>query len=245
MSDFNQELAMSLLQVEEEYPVSLDDAWQWLGYAKKHNAKEKLVNNFEEGIDYVIPLPQEREFRPQGGFSNREDIYLTVDCFKQLGMMAGTSKGKEVRRYFINCEKQLKNQMQQTNQLIISEQVVLQLSSFIAEQRALNSDLMERTKKLDDLNHASTTHKGARAVIDAELNEEYSEEDGFVSVDQYLLSIGLIEVESTAKNAIKRRAAGFYRADKHKEPKKVKGRNVFVGADIEYVRQAVKSVLNL
>lgn len=68
MSDFNQDLAMSLLQMTNEYPVSLDDAWQWLGYAKKQNAKEKLVNNFDNGIDYFIQVPQDREFRPQGGF---------------------------------------------------------------------------------------------------------------------------------------------------------------------------------
>lgn len=37
-----------------------------------------------------------------------ESIYLTVDCFKTWAMMANTAQGKVVRRYFLNCEKQLK-----------------------------------------------------------------------------------------------------------------------------------------
>lgn len=34
---------------------------------------------------------------------------LTVDCFKSLGMMAGTEQGKKIRRYFLECERQLKH----------------------------------------------------------------------------------------------------------------------------------------
>ena len=41
----------------------------------------------------------------QGGGSGMEDIRLNIDCFKSLGMMAGTQKGKEVRRYFLECER--------------------------------------------------------------------------------------------------------------------------------------------
>lgn len=44
----------------------------------------------------------------QGGRSS--DLYgLSINCFKELGMMAGTEKGREVRRYFIDCEQMLKD----------------------------------------------------------------------------------------------------------------------------------------
>ena len=44
---------------------------------------------------------------PEGGRPS-EFIKLTIDCFKSFGMMAGTEKGKEIRRYFLMCERQLK-----------------------------------------------------------------------------------------------------------------------------------------
>ena len=44
---------------------------------------------------------------PEGGRPS-VSYYLTNNCFKELCMMAGTKKGKEVRRYYLDCEKQLK-----------------------------------------------------------------------------------------------------------------------------------------
>lgn len=45
---------------------------------------------------------------PTGGRPS-EQLYLTVDCFKQLCMMANTEKGREVRKYFLECERKLKD----------------------------------------------------------------------------------------------------------------------------------------
>lgn len=35
---------------------------------------------------------------------------LTIDCAKEIAMVEGNAKGKQARQYFIECEKQLKNQ---------------------------------------------------------------------------------------------------------------------------------------
>jgi hypothetical protein len=51
---FNQESAIALYQSNDEFPVNLDDAWQWLRYAKKQNAKDKLIRNFDNGLDFDI-----------------------------------------------------------------------------------------------------------------------------------------------------------------------------------------------
>ena len=37
-----------------------------------------------------------------------ELILLTIDCFKSLGMMAGTEQGKVIRKYFLECERIVK-----------------------------------------------------------------------------------------------------------------------------------------
>jgi phage anti-repressor protein len=109
-NNFSIELAKELVESNEQFPVDFDKAWQWLGYAKKQNAKDKLIRNFDKDFDYR--LTQMRETKQDGSFSHYyERIELTTECFKSLGMMAGTKKGKEVRRYFLDCEKQLKDKL--------------------------------------------------------------------------------------------------------------------------------------
>jgi phage anti-repressor protein len=104
MIDFSTETAITLLNSTDEHPVNFDDAWQWLGYSNKQAAKKKLTRNFEENEDYLtkwMNVPHSNGLTA----SRTEFIYLTVDCLKSLGMMAGTEKGKQIRKYFIECEK--------------------------------------------------------------------------------------------------------------------------------------------
>ncbi|MGL6342712.1 MAG: GIY-YIG nuclease family protein [Waterburya sp.] len=51
---FTQETANNLFNSSEQFPVDFDDAWRWLEYSKKDKAKDYLIANLEEGIDYVI-----------------------------------------------------------------------------------------------------------------------------------------------------------------------------------------------
>lgn len=112
MVTFSLELAQQLYNSDQEYPVSFNDAWQWLEHSRKDNAKRHfLMCGFTEDVDYR--LLKVEESAPSGGLTHREDIDLTVDCFKMWGMMTGTEKGKEIRKYFLQCEKQLKEILRQ------------------------------------------------------------------------------------------------------------------------------------
>ena len=101
--NFSQNLAMVMVQSTESFPVDFDNAWKWIGWTRKSTAKKTLTNNFVEGVDFCRKGCKS----PTGGRSSQL-ILLTVDCFKSLGMMAGTEKGKEIRQYFLKCEKQAK-----------------------------------------------------------------------------------------------------------------------------------------
>jgi len=95
-----------LLQSTKEFPVDFDEAWQWIGYGRKGAAKEALLNaGFFLGIDFRV-FPNIRK-NPKGGRPS-EVIRLTVDCFKSFAMMAGTDQGRQVRQYFLKCERDLK-----------------------------------------------------------------------------------------------------------------------------------------
>ena len=45
-----------------------------------------------------------------GGHSTRLEYALTIDAAKELSMVEGNERGKEARKYFIACEKKLKEQ---------------------------------------------------------------------------------------------------------------------------------------
>jgi len=65
--------------------------------------------DFVENTDFLV-LPQKGE-NPKGGRPAVE-YHFTIDAGKHIAMMAGTPKGKEVRQYFIECEKAAKSKSQ-------------------------------------------------------------------------------------------------------------------------------------
>lgn len=107
MNDFNIELAKLYYESTEDYPVNFDDAWQWLGYSRKDNAKKVLVKNFQRNLDYSAELRNQPN-TSASGFTQVEILMLTNDCFRSLGMLAQTEKGKEIRKYYLQVEKAYK-----------------------------------------------------------------------------------------------------------------------------------------
>ncbi len=90
----------------EKYPVIFTDFVKWVGYSRKDNAKRTLVENFVENIDFGVFLNIEENPNSLGGRPS-EIIKLTTDCAKSFAMLAQTERGKEVRKYFLKCEKEL------------------------------------------------------------------------------------------------------------------------------------------
>ena len=100
MSEFNISLAQQFVESDDPFPVDFDLAWQWMGYSTKQKALSTLKNNFDLGTDFLT-----KGLKTSSGGRPSELIVLSVDCFKSMGMMAGTAKGKEIRKYFLECER--------------------------------------------------------------------------------------------------------------------------------------------
>ncbi len=103
---------------EEQYVVSARDLYEKLGIKKDFSDWIKIQIQrgfFEENIDFVtVPLKGESEkvtLYSNGLYRNEVrshsvDYILTLDTAKDLAMIPESRKGQEVRKYFIQVEKE-------------------------------------------------------------------------------------------------------------------------------------------
>lgn len=73
-----------------EYPISLDNIWKFMGFANKGNAKSCLTNNFIEGKHYQkVFLPRKKN---SNGGRPDETIMLSTNTFKSFCLIAKTKE---------------------------------------------------------------------------------------------------------------------------------------------------------
>jgi len=79
---------------------------------------------FAENQDYLLAKSGE-QVPHQGGLRtvSRIDYFLTIDMAKELAMVERTAKGRQARRYFLDCERQLR-QLQQSIPVSLTRQPV-------------------------------------------------------------------------------------------------------------------------
>lgn len=118
IAQFDHELFIQNLNSPNPFPWDFDLVWELLGYSRKDNAKRVLESNLEEGFDFSA---SKRKTSKEGG-RPADVIMLSHDAFKHMAMMAGTDTGKQVRKYFIQCEQELmirraNDQLEQTKRI--------------------------------------------------------------------------------------------------------------------------------
>ena len=80
--------------------INLENISKWLE-TKKGDLKETLLNSYKLKVDYII---NKTDSNGKKG-APREEILLTVKCFKLLCMQSRTKKAVEVREYFYALEE--------------------------------------------------------------------------------------------------------------------------------------------
>ncbi len=69
---------------------------------------------FVENVDFLI-ISQNRETTDKDGklkVSVAKEYYITLDMAKELAMVENNDKGREARKYFIECEKKLRKSIE-------------------------------------------------------------------------------------------------------------------------------------
>ncbi len=99
-------LIKSVIGDEEVNAVSARELHKALELKKDFTDWAKqILPDFIQDIDFI-------EVHSKVNINNVKitEYYFSLDMAKQVAMLTRTAKGKEVRLYFIECEKQLKNQ---------------------------------------------------------------------------------------------------------------------------------------
>ena len=127
-----------------DFPINLENVFGMIGFANKGNAKKTLESNFTINEDYKITLVNTQKRKNEGGF-NKENIMLNIETMKSLCMIAKTSQGKEMRKYYMKLEnihnKIIKKEIENTkillqekdNQLLIKETNIEELENTVDE----------------------------------------------------------------------------------------------------------------
>lgn len=98
--------------------VNATDLWGQLGkpqgkladWVKRKITEKKTKSKvliFTEDKDYMA-ISQKCEIANTGGFKERKEYFLTIDCAKNVSMMENTDSGSLCRQYFILMEKAVK-----------------------------------------------------------------------------------------------------------------------------------------
>ena len=114
-----------------------------------------LKYGFEKGIDFM-ESKKIYTANQYGGEKELEDYVITIDMAKELCMLQKSEIGREFRKYFIECEKQLKEVKQKQDSYTIQNPIE-RAKRWIEEQEeklrleAENKILDEQVKQLSPL----------------------------------------------------------------------------------------------
>lgn len=108
-----------------------------------------LKYGFIEGVDFRTNLCESNGGRP------KKDYILSLDCAKSIAMVQRSEKGRMIRAYFIDCERQLKSQTTEQIEVLKTEigiyrrmeQIRSARRLFNAEMRVLKENLKQLISK--------------------------------------------------------------------------------------------------
>lgn len=157
--------------------VNARDLWQFVG--SKRDFPTWIRDRFEkygfvEGSDYLIHKSGD-QVPHQGGVRNVTitDYFLTIAVAKELAMVENNDKGREVRRYFIDCERLAKakaavpSETDIINSLNDPALIRSVLLNYVEKVIALESTVKEQAPKVAALDRICTFSEGSMCVTDA------------------------------------------------------------------------------
>jgi phage anti-repressor protein len=123
-----------------EFSVDGKRLHQWLGVGARFNMwVARRIKSLElvEGVDFILLRNEQNEIN---------EFRVTIPIAKEIGMAERNAKGKEVRRYFLNCERVALVEYPKVVQELIAAQQAL-----YDAQRSLESIQMKMNRPKKEL----------------------------------------------------------------------------------------------
>ena len=134
--------------------IDARDIHRELGVNKKFSdwIKQQIVRaDLIENEDYIKVHLKGNDINQQlTNVGDRIDYFITLDVGKNLAMMSNCQKGKDVRKYFIMCEKELRKNHPTTYLEAIKALVVKEEERLELENKINNSTLFSNKEKAYD-----------------------------------------------------------------------------------------------
>lgn len=90
--------------------VNARDEWKWLEVKQEfsHWIKQRIHDGlFEEGVDYITVRIKKLVDKINGLETTMIEYHISLEMAKHIAMMERNAKGRQARKYFIACEKEL------------------------------------------------------------------------------------------------------------------------------------------
>ncbi|EHY9325211.1 antA/AntB antirepressor family protein [Campylobacter coli] len=137
--------------------------------------------NFIENQDYIIEIVYTKG-RP------RKEYYVTLDMAKELCMVENNEKGRQARRYFIECEKRLKNLEQEKMQKLAFHQSLGYKSQLKQQKEKYENEIKALKYDLEHKNELSFKRKLSQKEL-LELRKILARDYGILCIKEWEMSL--------------------------------------------------------
>jgi phage anti-repressor protein len=146
---------------EEVNAVDARQLHEWLEVGKYFSdwfRQRVRQYGFVEGVDYVQIASQFCEAK-RGG-QNRRDFTLSIDMAKELAMVERTERGRQARRYFIECERRARESVATQHDLM--ERASQMATEFLCNPEGLREILLEYVERDREERIRASVREGMR-----------------------------------------------------------------------------------
>lgn len=199
---------MEMIKIENregKQVVSARELYLFLGVGRDFTTwiKAKIEKyDFIENVDFIIVSNAPQNGGASHGGQNKLDYIISMDMAKELSMVENNVKGKEARRYFIECENKLKSKQIPTNylealkELVKVEEEKVALQSKVAILTHVNK-LYTSTEIAKELGMKSATELNRKL---ADLKVQYKVNNTWVLTAKYS-NLGYESIKQTVLDA--------------------------------------------
>ena len=148
--------------------VSGRELHEFLGVKTRYNDwfEDMVKYGFTENVDFIGFT--EKRVKPQGGRPS-VDHALKLDMAKEISMIQRNEKGKQARQYFIQVEKEYKQQQQAP--LTLDQQIAAIATGY----GSVKEELVEVKDRVSDLEENAPLSAGEYNYIGSRINQRVAE----------------------------------------------------------------------